>query len=235
MKLQIESTLKTFNIFSTNLQYYFITFFIFFIGDYILYKLINYIFFLKNNNSNLISIKEWLIGNSVSYFILTYLYWGILGNTYYNYNISFYGLDWRIYILLTIICNIFLMDTFFYFLHRIAHISIVYDSIHYHHHKFRPITSWISRVSHWLDSNIENIAFTMPFIIIPTYCPIIWIILLFTFYWGCLIHDNGIKFEKKYINCPYTHNIHHKYGKKSYNYSYYFTHWDRIFKTYKKI
>jgi len=213
---------------------YYISILIFFIGDYSIYTFINSILFNNKLEKDYITLKHWFFGNIISYLILSLLYWENIGNTYYDINTSFLGLNPYFYLFLTIPVNLLLMDTFFYFLHRIAHISILYNNIHNYHHKYRPITSWISRVSHWIDSNIENIAFTMPFVLIPTYFPLMWVLLMFTFYWGCLIHDNKLDLNNKYINCPISHGIHHKYGKDNYNFSYYFTHWDRICGTYKK-
>ena len=206
---------------------HFVSIFIFFIGDFTIYQIINYKILNNRLETNYITKKHWFFGNMVSYTILSLLFWEDIGYTYYNLDNSIF------YTLITIPINIFLMDTFFYFMHRIAHIGILYNNIHNYHHKYRPINSWISRVSHWLDSNLENIAFTLPFVIVPTYFPLMWLILMFTFYWGCLIHDNKIDLKNKTINCPYTHGIHHKYGKNNYNFSYYFTHWDRLCGTYK--
>ena len=124
------------------------------------------------------------------------------------------------------------MDTIFYFMHRLMHTNFLYNYVHYFHHKFRPIDSWISRTSHWVDSNIENVAFTVPFILVPTYFPLMFILLLFTYVWGCYIHNNKQLFHNRYINGAHYHNIHHKYGKRNYNFAYYFTFWDKLLNTY---
>lgn len=209
--------------------WYFLSITIFFSGDYLIYHIINY-FLLNNRNKNkYMTKKHWFLGNLCSYSILSMLYWEDMGNTYYH-------LDSKpiLYTIFTIPINLLFTDTIFYFMHRLSHNRLLYYHFHYFHHQFRPIDSWISRTSNWIDSNLENIAFTLPFIIIPTNFYIMYGLLIFSFYWGCLIHDNKLDFGNQWFNCPKIHYIHHKYGKDNYNYSYYFTHWDRLLGTYKK-
>ena len=203
---------------------------IFFIGDYLIYHIIN-LYLLNNSNKNKYMTKtHWFMGNLFSYFILSMLYWEDIGYTYYslhNQNI--------LYTISTIPIILLFTDTIFYFTHRLSHIEPFYQYFHYFHHQFRPIDSWISRTSNWVDSNLENIAFTIPFIIIPTHFYVMYSILIFSFYWGCLIHhSNHRDLGFQYINDSKTHNIHHRYGKDNYNFSYYFTHWDQLLGTYKK-
>ena len=48
-----------------------------------------------------------------------------------------------------------------------------------------------------------------------------------------LSEDEQIDFKNKCINSPIAHAIHHKYGKNNYNFSYYFTFWDKLCGTHK--
>lgn len=198
----------------------------FYIGDYHIFKLLNNYIFHNYNDPLIMTKKHWFFGNLVSYTMLALLYMEIIGNTYFD--INQYSI---IYTISTIPINIIIMDTIFYFMHRLSHITFMYDNMHYFHHKFRPINSWVSRASHWIDSNLENIAFTVPFMLVPTYFPLMYIILIFTFIWGCYIHEDRLYLKNKYINDSYYHGLHHKYGRQNCNFSYYFTFWDRILGT----
>merc|ERR1719399_2295196 len=107
----------------------------------------------------------------------------------------------------------------------------MYNSTHYFHHSFRPINSWVSRASHWMDSNLTNLAFTVPFMIVPTYFPLMYIVLISADVWGCYIHEDRLYLKNKYINDSYYHGLHHKYGRQNCNFSYYFMFWDRLLGT----
>lgn len=199
---------------------------VFYIGDYQIFNLLNRYIFNNKTDPGLMTKQHWFLGNIVSYTMLGLLYFGIVGNTYFD--INRYSL---LYTLSTIPINIFIIDTVFYFMHRASHSVFVYNNVHYFHHSFRPIHSGVSRASHWVDSNLENIAFTIPFIIVPTYFPLMFMILIFTFIWGCYIHGDILYLKNKYINDSYYHGLHHKYGQQNCNFSYYFTFWDRVFGT----
>ena len=204
-----------------------ISIFFLFIGDIIVNSFMNKIIFKNIKNPKSITKIHWFLGNIITYINLTLLYYNYIGNTYFNINDHS-----LLYTFLTIPINLFLIDTFFYFIHRFAHINIIYNNAHYFHHKFRPINSWVARYSHWVDSNLENIAFTCPFFIVPTYCPLIYIILVGANIWSCYIHNSGCILNNKYINDSKCHSIHHKFGKKNYNFALFFTFWDKLFNTY---
>jgi len=199
---------------------------IFFVGDYTIYHLLNGYIFDNRLDPRYLTKSQWFIGNLVSYVMLTLLYYNVVGRTYTNIHDHSYS-----YTFATIPMNLLLTDALFYFMHRLAHLDLLYDRIHYLHHSLRPLDSWVSRASHWVDSNMENVAFTIPFVLIPTYFPLMYALLIFSFFWGSYIHNNGYRVSTGPINGAVEHAVHHHYGKKNYNFAYYFTFWDKLLGT----
>jgi len=194
----------------------------------------NDIFFKKNKTTSEIIVpdfKDWCIGNSLSYVFIYMIYTEKIGQLYFDIN------DHNIFytIVISPILYFLYQDLFFYVMHRIAHIPFLYNRIHYVHHQYRRPTSWGGRISHIVDSNLENIAFVLPAVIIPMYDDIWKACLIFTFFWGNFLHDSTNKIGLRYLNDSIDHCLHHKYGQKNSNYAYYFNHWDKWFGTYKKI
>ncbi len=201
---------------------------VFFLGDYGIYNLLNKYIFGNQLNPEYITKFDWFFGNLVSYTMLTLLYYNVIGETYNNIDDHSYT-----YAVVTIPANLILTDTIFYFMHRLAHTDVLYKKIHYLHHSIRPVDSWVSRSSHWIDSNMENVAFTLPFVLVPTYFPLMYALLIFSFVWGCYIHA-GSEHDRRSLQCLNSkreHTIHHRFGKRNYNFAYYFTFWDRLLGT----
>ena len=219
------------------LQFILVTFGVF-IFDYMYYFLIGGLItrifegkydIIKNDAFNY-AIEQKTKGNIVIYIFMSLIYQGILGNIYFD--ISDYSLLWIIH---SCVIYLLLADMFFFTFHYLSHSNYLYKKIHKYHHKFNPTTLWAVRASHYIDSNIENMAFVIPFLITPIYFPISIILSLFTYFWSMIIHsekkyDHGIK----YLYSNKLHAIHHNYGKNGYNYSFFFTHWDILFNTLKE-
>lgn len=175
------------------------------------------------------ALEHKTMGNMVIYIMFSSICKQWIGFLYSN--ISEYGIY---YIPFSIISYFLLSDFLFFCFHRLCHTSLLYNTIHKYHHKFNPTTLWAVRASHWLDSNIENLAFTIPLMIIPIYTPILLIILIFTYTWSMLLHsDIQIKLHNSYVNDNRSHYIHHLYGKHNYNYAFFFSHMDKLMGTYK--
>ena len=212
--------------------YYFM---LFATGDYFFYFLTNKIHekynkISKINDVNIPEFYDWVLGNAVSYVFIYLIYTQKIGYLYVN--IADYSIT---YTLISPFAYFFLQDFLFYVMHRTAHIPFLYKRIHYVHHKHRQPATWSGRISHWVDSNVENIAFTIPAIIMPIYEYIWMSCLIFTFIWGNFLHDSNDKKQLFLLNDNSDHCLHHYYGEKNCNYSYYFNHWDKIFGTYKKM
>ena len=209
---------------------------LFSVGDYSLYFFTNTIqdFIFRTNKLTSVvhtpHFKEWVIGNSISYVFICLIQTSVIGKLYFNAN------EYSIlYTIISPLLYFFIQDFCFFLMHRIAHIPFLYKNIHYVHHKYRYPSSWAGRISHIIDSNLENIAFTIPAIIIPMYWYSWWGCLIFTFIWGNFLHDSTNKKRIKYINDNIDHTLHHYYGERNYNFSYYFNHWDKLFGTYKSL
>ena len=226
-------------------MFHFLALIVEFISYYTLFALGDYSIYHISNIANDILIKkklqrtnivitptfwEWSTGNSISYIFIYLIYTQKIGLLYFNFNQ--YNI---IYTYISPIPFFLLQDFMFYVMHRAAHIPFLYKRIHYIHHKYRTPTSWNGRISHYVDSNIENIAFTLPALIIPIYSHIWMICLIFTFLWGNFLHDSTNKIRLRYFNDSTDHCLHHYYGEKNCNFSYYFNHWDKFFGTYKRM
>ena len=205
-------------------------------GDYSLYFItnnLNDIICRKNKRVTDIKIPrivEWSIGNSVSYIFIYLIYTNKIGCVYLNTDDK----D-NFYTIMSPFLYFFYQDLLFYIMHRLVHVSFLYKRIHYIHHLYRRPSSWVGRISHWADSNLENIAFTFPALFLPIHVDIWMGCMLFTFIWGNFIHDGTNQISIPLLNDNVDHCLHHSYGEKNCNYGYYFNLWDKIFGTYKKI
>lgn len=209
---------------------------LFTIGDYSLYFItnkLNDIMCRKNKHTTLVKIPNiihWSVGNSVSYTFIYFIYTNKIGCLYLN--IYERG---GIYTLASPFIYLLYQDFTFYMMHRLAHTPFLYKRFHYIHHSHRHPSSWSVRMSHWIDSNLENIAFTIPALFFPINTYLWMICMIFTLMWGNFIHDSTNKISIKFANDNADHCLHHYYGEINYNFAYYFNHWDKIFGTYKRL
>lgn len=214
---------------------FFTYFFLFAIGDFTIYFSTNKIYDIlfrkpkKVSKFKLMYFPEFVLGNTVSYILIYLIYTQKIGFLYFD--ITQYNI---IYTFISPFIYLFLQDFIFYILHRIVHIPFLYNNIHYLHHLNRYPSSWAVRVSHYIDSNIENIAFTAPALLFPIHSYLWKASLIFSSLWGNFLHDSTNKKNIKYMNDNHDHCLHHYYGLMNYNFSYYFNHWDIFFGTYKK-
>lgn len=215
----------------------FLLYYVFFnLSDYSLYFVSNKVNDLivnkkiRTSSFEIPTLYEWSIGNSVSYIFIYMVYTNKIGYLYFDNNE--YN---KFYTIISPGIYLFLQDFIFYLMHRAAHTPFLYKKIHYVHHKYRYPISWSARLSHWIDSNMENIAFTLPAVIIPINAYIWKACLILTMLWANFLHDNTNKIKLEFINDNTDHCLHHYYGEKNCNYSFYFNHWDKFFGTYKKM
>ena len=87
-------------------------------------------------------------------------------------------------------------------------------------------------ISNIVDSNLENIAFI--FLVYQSMF-IYGFLSYFSLIWGNFLHDSTNKIYIPYMNDNVDHCLHHYYGQKNCNFSYYFNYCDKIFGTYKKL
>ena len=210
-------------------------FLLFAIGDVCLYYFTNTLYNrlfppkARRTQIELLSLREWIQGNTISYGLLYFVYSERIGLLYFNAND--YGV---VYTLVSPILYFYAQDALFYAMHRLAHIDILYKYIHFQHHKYRRPTTWVSRISNWVDSNLENIAFIAPALFIPMNIYVWFTCLIFTYLWANFLHDSSHKIVLTNLNDNTDHSLHHYYGKHNYNFGFYFNHCDKFFGTYKK-
>jgi sterol desaturase/sphingolipid hydroxylase (fatty acid hydroxylase superfamily) len=209
---------------------------LFTMGDYSLYFITNKLndaIFRKTQRTTAFKIPniiDWSIGNSLSYTFIYLIYTNKIGYLYLNI-----GEKGEIYTIVSPFIYLFYQDLAFYTIHRLAHTPFLYKKIHYVHHLYRQPSSWVTRISHCIDSNLENIAFTLPALLFPIHIYIWMVCMLFTLIWGNFLHDSTNQISLKFANDNTDHCLHHSYGEKNCNFAYYFNHWDKIFGTYKTI
>lgn len=211
-------------------------YFILAIGDFSLYHVSNFIHDISIKKNTRVSkfeplpLQEWVFGNSVSYTFIYLIYTKKTGYLYFSIN------EYNIfYTVISPILYLLLQDFIFYFMHRLVHTPMMYKKIHYIHHKFRYPTSWAGRISNVIDSNLENIAFTFPALVLPINIYLWQMCLVFSSFWGNFLHDSTNKISIPYLNDNTDHCLHHYYGEQNCNFAYYFNHCDKFFGTYKKL
>jgi len=209
---------------------------LFTVGDYSLYFITNKLndaIFRKNRRTTPVKIPniiDWSVGNSLSYTFIYFIYTNKIGCLYLN--IYERG---GVYTTVSPFIYLLYQDFTFYMMHRLAHTPFLYKRFHYIHHAYRRPSSWSVRISHWIDSNLENIAFTLPALFLPINTYIWMICMIFTLIWGNFIHDSTNKISLYFANDNTDHCLHHSYGEINCNFAYYFNHWDKIFGTYKRL
>lgn len=158
-----------------------------------------------------------------------------------NYNISPVYFDIQDYGWFYFFLSIFLLtlvsDATFYWLHRAMHIPFFYNSIHHVHHRSTNPTAFTGFSFHTLEAaSIGFICFYLPALIVPWHPIAFMIYSVFCVFWISFIHS-GVEFQRspslyKIMNTSSDHNAHHQYT--NYNYSLYYSIWDRLCKTYRK-
>ncbi len=145
--------------------------------------------------------------------------------------------DFSYKIIFDVIILITVMDFTMYILHRVAHISFIFPIIHKLHHYYenpRPLTLFIL-------SPAEALGFGILWLVVISCYSFSWIgmsiYLAFNVAWGIIGHLGVEPFPNKllnnrflkYISSSTFHFTHHQ--KVNYNYGFYTTIWDKLFKT----
>ena len=135
--------------------------------------------------------------------------------------------------------QLFFIDTWFYWAHRLLHTKPLYW-LHREHHSFRPTTT----MSYVAMSVPEYLSENVGYYIVG---PLLWKKLGYTLsarswafsnalvaFWAAVFHNNSLSFSCKRVglNGPREHALHHSHGLKNYNYSLMFLHWDWLMGTY---
>ena len=161
--------------------------------------------------------------------------WGLIGSSLLYFNISNYPGWW---FWLSIPAMIILHDTFFYWLHRIMHLPVLFKTMHKVHHMSIYPTSFAAYSFHPSEAITEALIVTAIIFIIPVH-PLAFLIFqtistAYNVYGHCGREFYPANMEKhwlgRWINTSTVHAFHHSKAKG--NYGFYFLFWDRMMNTY---
>ncbi|MCP4439938.1 MAG: sterol desaturase family protein [Aureispira sp.] len=153
-----------------------------------------------------------------------------LSYTKIYYDVSSYGVA---YLLFSIVSLIVIHDTYFYWMHRVAHAPKLYRIIHkVHHHSTNP-TPLASFSFHPTEAILEILPFPILLFLVPIHPIALVSVLVFQLTFNVYGHSGFEMAPKKwvhhpilkYINTSTHHNLHHK--EFHHNYGLYFNYWDR--------
>ena len=138
-------------------------------------------------------------------------------------------------VIIEIICIIIAMDLLMYCFHYLAHLPFMYKILHRKHHE-HVSTNWLSlfvlhpfeTLGFGLMMITVFMCYNFSFVSISTY-------LIINLIWGTIGHLNREFFpkwtDKLFLGTTKFHNQHHL--NESYNFGFYTSIWDHIFRTYK--
>ncbi|MCB9194791.1 MAG: sterol desaturase family protein [Flavobacteriales bacterium] len=141
------------------------------------------------------------------------------------------------YFFISILLLLIIHDTWFYWMHRLMHHPKLYRKLHSVHHKSVNPTPFSSFSMDWTELIIEFGIFPLLPLMLPLHPAAISLFAFLAFAFNIIGHLGYEIFPKwflktivgRWINTGTKHNLHHE--KFHYNYSYYFTFWDKIMKT----
>jgi Delta7-sterol 5-desaturase len=153
--------------------------------------------------------------------------------TFYT-SISEHGI---LYFIFSFPLMLLMHDTYFYWIHRMMHLPVLFKLFHLVHHKSTNPSPWAAYAFHPLEAIVESLIFVIFLFTIPIHS--IHLITFFVFslcynvygHLGFELYPKGFNTHwfGKWINTSVSHNLHHQYFKG--NYGLYFTIWDRIMGT----
>lgn len=158
----------------------------------------------------------------------------INGYTKLYFNISQFGF---FYLIISVPAMVLIHDTYFYWTHRLLHISFFFKLIHRSHHLSTNPCPWTALSFHPIEAVIQGAIALIIILVIPSHPLALFIFLAYSVITNMLGHT-GIElvsykqFFSKWFwwsNSSKLHNDHHRYSKD--NYGLYFTLWDTFMKT----
>lgn len=153
----------------------------------------------------------------------------------FYYNIDEYSYTW-LFVSLTF--QLFCLETWFYWTHRISHMKIPYNFMHRHHHSYVPTISSCAAAFHPLDMAFLTAGCFIGPMLVPQFYPMTHFMLLVQMIWTIVAHVPCRADFRKYtfgygiISDPNLHNIHHDYGMKPANMGSMLCLWDHFGGTY---
>lgn len=128
-------------------------------------------------------------------------------------------------------------DTYFYWMHRLLHVKVIFPFAHLLHHKSSNPSPWTSYSFHFFEAWVEGgvlicIVFLIP--IHPTMLGLFVVVAFAINVYGHLGYEIAPKWFRRtwmfeVLNTSVHHNLHHHKFKG--NYGLYFRIWDRLLKT----
>jgi len=137
------------------------------------------------------------------------------------------------YIFTQVMLALLITDFFFYWLHRLQHSSSLWVH-HKEHHRFITndnMTLYAGEAQSVAEILFEGIfCVWCPSLFIPMWYPIsAWLMPVLFALWTTSQHSaSSMHIPGGIINDRTRHHAHHAYGKKNGNFSFYFTHWDKL-------
>jgi sterol desaturase/sphingolipid hydroxylase (fatty acid hydroxylase superfamily) len=191
-----------------------------------------------------ISPKTKHIANELSHSIATAFIWGTVGLgiywlrkngfTHIYLNLSEYGLA---YLFFSFWFLVFLHDTYFYWMHRFAHLPRVYPLVHKVHHLSTNPSALSAFAFHPLEALLEALGFMLIIAFVPMTLPTLAGFGFFAFAFNVMGHLGYELLPRRFLassvgrwfNSATGHNVHHR--KFRVNYGLYTLVWDRLFGT----
>lgn len=143
----------------------------------------------------------------------------------------------RGYWVLTLLLQLVIHDTYFYWMHRLLHQPWWFRHVHYVHHRSHNPTPWAANAFHPVEALLQSSGFTLIIVVLPVSVSAL---LLFSFVIITMnvIGHSGYEFLPdnfdrhwmgKWLGSSTHHNRHHQYSRG--NFGFYFNIWDRLMKT----
>jgi len=187
-----------------------------------------------------ISIIETEIASSVVSFIIfagfmaSIIIFNQMGITRIYADINQYGF-W--YLPVSFILMLIIHDTYFYWIHRMMHLPILFKYIHKHHHRSKSPTPWASFSFHPVEAILEFIFIIPVVFVLPLHLSVFIFFAFVMTIINVLGHLGYELFPKHFLKTPSGklfntathHDMHHHYSKG--NYGLYFNIWDRLMST----
>ncbi len=159
---------------------------------------------------------------------------GKAGLTQMYWQVSDYGWSW---FWISIVCAIFLHDTYFYWTHRLMHHPKLFRWFHRVHHLSNNPSPWASYSFAPLEAVVQSGIFPVVVLVMPIHPFAFAIFMLWQLTFNVLGHtgyefhphklmDSGLR---RFLNTPTNHVMHHE--KMAGNYGLYFNIWDRLMGT----
>ena len=184
------------------------------------------------NRAIMSSTKNWLFGFPINYL---FFLWARK-----NHILDSGAIPLRRFIK-EVVFQLLFMDTWFYWIHRLIHTKPLFY-LHREHHSFRPTTTMSYVAMSIPEYIIENVGYSIG-------APLLWKTMgsklsyrswsfsnALVAFWAAVFHSNSLSFSLKNLNIngPKEHSLHHSNGRKNYNFSLLFLHWDLLMGTYKE-